>query len=206
VIRRKTSPKVKDGRVVPKNRWSPTRAIAEAFAGRAVPDGPSLVVHREHPGRSYRHLVDEWDVRLFVALLDDWPDLSQQLRGVLLAAGDEHCQGWYSGGVIGLAAWSRDLAQEWDKPFVDEHAVVLDRLDVPTEPCEQDSVLCRFDEASARGFLLMHVLLHELGHHRDRLDTRRRVDSPRGEPFAEAYANERAEALWPAYHRAFARR
>ena len=83
---------------------------------------------------------------------------------------------------------------------------MLERLDVPTEPCGGDTVLCRFDEASARGFLLMHVLLHELGHHRDRIETRRRVDCPRGEPFAESYANERAEALWPAYHRAFARR
>ena len=204
MIRRKTTPKVTDGRVAPKNRRA--RSAVARFDGGVLPGALSPIVQREHPGRTYRHVVDEWDVRLFVGLLAEWPELSRCLRGILLAAGDGDCMGWYSRGVIGLSAWDRDLFQEWDKEFVDEHALVMERLDVPTEPCDEGTVLCRFDEASARGFLLMHVLLHELGHHRDRIETRRRVDSPRGEPFAEAYANERAATLWPAYHRAFARR
>jgi len=204
VIRRKTSPKVTDGRVAPKNRRA--RSGVARFGSQTLPGAPSPIVEREHPGRAYRHVVDEWDVRLFVGLLSEWDELSRYLRGFVLVSGDEDCMGWYYRGVIGLAAWSRDFVRAWDKAFVEEHALVLERLDVPTEPYDEDWVLCRFDEASARGFLLMHVLLHELGHHRDRIETRRRVDSPRGEPFAEAYANERAETLWPDYHRTFARR
>lgn len=47
------------------------------------------------------------------------------------------------------------------------------------------------------GFQLLHVLPHELGHHRDRMTTRSRISAARGEPFAERYANEVFERLWP---------
>ena len=62
---------------------------------------------------------------------------------------------------------------------------MLDRLGVPIEPvfdspegdeecCRPNlfSQVCRFTEASARGFQLMHMFLHELGHYHDRMTTR----------------------------------
>ena len=102
MIRRKTSPRVTDGRVAPKNRRA-TSGVAR-FSGRALSGAPLPIVEREHPGRAYRHLVDEWDVRLFVGLLSEWPELSRHLRGFILVSGDEDCMGWYDRGVIGLAA------------------------------------------------------------------------------------------------------
>lgn len=47
------------------------------------------------------------------------------------------------------------------------------------------------------------MFLHELGHHVDRISTRSRRESSRGEAFAEDFALRRAERLWPAFVAAF---
>jgi hypothetical protein len=49
----------------------------------------------------------------------------------------------------------------------------------------------------------MHVLLHELGHHHDRITTRSQRDAARGESYAEAYAMRYVEALWHRYFSEF---
>jgi len=43
-------------------------------------------------------------------------------------------------------------------------------------------------EGQARAFQLVHVLLHELGHHHDRMTTRSQQNAARGERLAEEYA------------------
>ena len=63
-------------------------------------------------------------------------------------------------------------------------------------------MLCHFTETSARGYQLLSVLLHELGHHHDRLTTRSRCVG-RGEPYAERYAIEHTDLIWERYLRAF---
>jgi hypothetical protein len=45
--------------------------------------------------------------------------------------------------------------------------------------------------------LLLHVILHQLGHHGDRMQM------TRGEAFDERYANQMLEAIWPSYVRIF---
>lgn len=52
---------------------------------------------------------------------------------------------------------------------------------------------------TVRAFQLMHVLLHELGHHHDRISTRSKVRSSRGEGYAESYAVRYSNCLWEAY-------
>lgn len=37
----------------------------------------------------------------------------------------------------------------------------------------------RFTNKTAGAFMLMHVFLHELGHHYDTMQTRKKQDSPR---------------------------
>ena len=67
------------------------------------------------------------------------------------------------------------------------------------EPC----FLCKFTEAQVRGFQLLDVLLHELGHHHDRMTTRSQRGAERGEAYAEAYAVQYESLIWDQYLRKF---
>ncbi|HUG67127.1 MAG TPA: hypothetical protein VMM76_05225 [Pirellulaceae bacterium] len=88
---------------------------------------------------------------------------------------------------------------------MNDHSDILDRLGVEYEPVEDDldGTWCYFDDASIKGFQLMHILLHELGHHHDRMTTKSRVRSAHGEPFAETYALKYADRLGDDYFREF---
>lgn len=50
---------------------------------------------------------------------------------------------------------------------------------------------------------LRHILLHELGHHHDRMTTRSQFESSRGENYAEQYALRYADGIWDEYFRLF---
>ncbi len=49
----------------------------------------------------------------------------------------------------------------------------------------------------------LHILLHELGHHHDRITTRSRRRASRGESYAEQYARTYEERIWADYLRRF---
>lgn len=51
--------------------------------------------------------------------------------------------------------------------------------------------------------MLMHIFLHELGHHVDRLRSKKQNVMLGGEEFAEKYANERFTEIWPSYVKRF---
>lgn len=144
------------------------------------------------------------DVRRFINILPDWEELSVGLDAIVLAENDD-CMGWHWEGVVAICSWEREVIQDWDKEFVEEHVEILDRLGVRLEPIENDpeGILCHFDEASVKGFQLMHILLHELGHHRDRMTTKSQENAARGEPYAEKYAIELADKMWESYFREF---
>ena len=96
--------------------------------------------------------------------------------------------------------------------FCEEHESVLQCLQVPVETIPnhfgrleregvswdqyrqtygrhyEDDVFCGFTESTARAFQLLHILLHELGHHHDLITTRSRRKASRGEKYAEGYA------------------
>ena len=63
--------------------------------------------------------------------------------------------------------------------------------------------MCEFTEAQARAYQLLHILLHELGHHHDRMTTKPKVRASRGEPYAEAYALQYEARIWDRYQEAF---
>jgi hypothetical protein len=46
--------------------------------------------------------------------------------------------------------------------------------------------------------MLNEGLVHELGHHHDRMTSRGR-DAARGEPYATAYARQARAKVWPDY-------
>jgi hypothetical protein len=202
---RKTNPGVQDGVVQKKNRVDPSPGYRNWRQDVTVID-------RRRPGAGYRHLLRKGDVERFIGLLEDWGELSQGLDAVVLAPGTEEAEAQYRGDVITIHAWPRELAQASTLDFIEDHAELLARLGVPIEHPDDDpdddrdgEPLARlhWTEATARAYQLMHVFLHELGHHVDRMTTRSRRESSRGEDFAEGFALRRAEPLWPAYVAAF---
>jgi hypothetical protein len=194
---RKSTPKVRDGKVQRKNR----AALSLGYKNY-VQNRPQL--ERERPGAGYRHVLRKGDVERFITLLPDWDELSRDLDAIVLAAGDPDSMGWYGQGVVAVCAWDRELSRDWRSDFVVEHAPILERLDVSIEAPRRGMQRVHITEESVRAFQLMHVLLHELGHHHDRMTTRSQRRASRGEGFAEEYANRYMEAIWQAYTREFA--
>lgn len=191
---RRTATKVVDGKTRRKNRSVPTTHRG-------------YVIDREPPGRGCRHVVTKRDVQSFVELIPDWAALSQRIERIVLAARDEDADGTHEffhreeTAAIRLYAWEKDLWVEWTLPHVEAHRELLERLGVPCE-IAQDHVTCRFTEAQARAFSLLHVFMHELGHHWDRMHQKHR-HSTCGEDFAEAFANRHLDQLLPRYIRVF---
>jgi len=193
---RKTTPKVRDGKVQRKNRTDLSRHYKNYGQDRPVID-------RLRPGPGYRHVLLKRDVSRFIDLLPDWEELSRGLDAIVLVAGEEDCLGWHTPGLVAVCAWERGLVREWTEWFVKEHRSVLDRLGVVCDRQSDDTYLVHWTEASIRGFQLMHILLHELGHHHDRITTRSMVRASRGEFYAETYALAYADRIWNEYFRVF---
>ncbi|MFK7960508.1 MAG: hypothetical protein AB8G96_08275 [Phycisphaerales bacterium] len=139
------------------------------------------------------------DIAAFIDLLPDWDELGVGLDAIVIASGWPDCFGWYEPGMIALGAWPRGRHVVLDAEWVEECTPILDRLEVPRERVAGDRWRLTFDDAAARGFLLLDVLLHELGHHHDRMSTRAGTECPRGEGYAIDYAERRAEELWDRY-------
>ena len=194
---RKTGTKVRNGKVARKNRTDLSNHYSQVRQAETVVD-------RLRPGEGYKHFLTIADVKRFLRILPDWNELSVGLDAVIL---DERVDplGWHCDGVVAMCAWEREKTLDWDTSFVQDHAVILDRLGVKCEPIAGDpeGTWCFFDDASIKGFQLMHILLHELGHHHDRMTTKSQARSSRGESYAETYALKYADTLWDAYFQEF---
>jgi hypothetical protein len=83
-----------------------------------------------------------------------------------------------------------------------EHADVLELLGVKVWKVGPRWV-AQWTEDQARAYQLLHVFLHELGHHADRMSTRSGRCAARGEAYAEQYALELAAYLWDDFTRVF---
>jgi hypothetical protein len=223
--RRKTTPRVKDGRVQKKHR-------SEITAPDGYTQGCELQIIRHAPGPGRVHVVDEHDVRRFLELLPDWPRLGRGIRAIVLDRDREDFDGCYRhDGVIVLTSWPCEIVQELDLDYHEQHQAVFERIGVASDivapeprepsPAELDAAAggmaplpappepfarCWFEPDTARDYMLMHVFLHELGHHHDWRTLRPNATQNRGEDYAEAWALEREQQLWPRYRAIFARR
>ncbi len=197
---RKSAPKVKAGRVQKKNNQSPTGCYF-------IADMPWLMIDRKRPGKGCRHLLNSEQITRFLQLVPNWKELEGHLRAIVLDTKDaeEEMFGWHSSsGVIGICAWPRDFWIETSVKGYEDERLWLEMLDVPCEINRKiDTVTCQFTENTARGHQLLGTLLHEIGHHVDRITTRSKLDACRGEPFAIKYARETAQAIFPKYLREF---
>jgi hypothetical protein len=192
---RKSAPGVKHGVVQKKNRTERSRGWQNH--AQAIP-----AIDRERPGAGCRHLLRKVDVTRFLALLPDWDDLSEGVDVILLAGGGGP-MGWYDHGLVAVCAWDREIAWASDLEWVEEHRGELERIGVPIERRRKGMCWLGWTERTAKAFQLNHILLHELGHHHDRMTTRSKRATARGESYAERYAVEYAERIWRDYVAAF---
>jgi hypothetical protein len=186
---RRTATKVVDGQTRPKNRHTPTTH-------------QGYVIDRESPGKGYRHVLTKRDLQNFLDLIPEWSVLSHRLERIVLAVGsiDDGYHEFYhreKTGAIFLHAWDEDLWVQISSGYFERHRDILQRLGVSFD-LGDDSVACRFTERQAKAFVLLHVFMHELGHHRD-LTHQKHRHSTRGENYAERFANRHFEQLFPNY-------
>ncbi len=194
-INRKSTPGVSSGRVQKKNN-------PEWTANYYTTSPPSLVIDRQRPGQGYRHVLMQRDVERFIRLLPDWAELSRGLRAIVLAPGERGTAGWHTPGVVGVCAWEVDLWIDYAVGHYEDHQAIFERLGVRSHKIE-NGVMCEFTEDQARAYQLLHILLHELGHHHDRMTTKSKVRAARGEPYAESYALAYEARIWDRYQEEF---
>jgi hypothetical protein len=194
-INRKTDPKVIGGLVQKKNNWTPTSDYYNT-------EQAMLVIDRKRPGKGFRHLLKQNDIYDFIAILPDWKELSVGLNAVVLAPGSWDAFGFHVPGVVHVCAWDENIWTELSKEGYEAEKEILNKLGVP---CEHSggNVLCKFTEHTARAHQLLATLLHELGHHHDRMTTKSKICIARGETYAEAYAKAYAERIWVKYQEIF---
>lgn len=139
----------------------------------------------------------------FIEIIPEWNRFSERLERIVLASHSQDADGIYAfyhreeTGAIFLHSWPDDLWRELDSSYFNAHQTIFERLGLSSNR-RKGRVVCRFTEAQARAFMLLHVFMHELGHHFDRL-TQKHLDSKRGEDYAENFANSRFEQLFPSY-------
>ena len=197
-INRKATPKVVGGQVQKKNNPETSPSYYDT-------PPPALVIHRQRPGKGYRHVLMQRDIETFIGLLPEWGELSRSLKAIVLAPGDRQCFGYHTPGVVHICAWEADL---WLRYREDENGLyknlpIFRRLGVICEPDETGHTHCQFNQFNVRAFQLLHILLHELGHHHDHLTTKPQGKPNRGEPYAEAYALRHEAVIWGRYQEAF---
>ena len=192
---RRSTPKVKSGKVQRKNRSKPTQS------------GP--LIKREPPGAGFRHIIRKTDIDRFVRLLPEWEELSDGLNEIILAAGERSTSGWHMPGVVAICAWEHGNIRELNQAFVGEHASLFDRLGIlyswiADEDYEDNGYfMVQYSDDSIRAYQLLHIFLHELGHHHDRMTTRDRRRASRGESFAEVYAYRNESLVYDRYCQEF---
>ena len=179
---RKTAPGVEFGEVRKKNNWRQSPCCY------SVPQWIPAI-DRLRPGEGYRHLLMKRDVERFIELIPHWEDSARDLDVIVLDRGRRGLHGWYDRGVIGICAWRTDMSYELCPWWYREHRELLNRLGVHVEDYGREPYIVHWTPDTARAYQLCHVLLHELGHHNDRMNTRSKRDNgPRGEDWAEQYA------------------
>lgn len=194
---RRTAPKVADGRVQFKSNWEAHRAD---YTRRVQKE---IAIDRRPAGPGYRHLITVAQLRDFLPLLPEWEGLALGLDAIVLDGGSSSTLGWHMHGVVAINAWDKRLWwSELSPEFAEEHDEVLDLLGVERVKVGRRTEV-RWTEPQARAFQLLDVLVHELGHHRDRVTTRSFARPARGEGYAEGYAQHTLKLVLPEYARRF---
>lgn len=194
-VKRKSSPKVIGGKVQRKDN----RAITPDYYNS---EQPLPVIDRKRPGPGYRHLLKQKDIVDFLDILPHWPELCRGLNAIVLAPGDCRVFGYHVPGVVHICAWDKELWIRLSPEGYEQERFFLERMGVP---CERrgGELMCKFTESTARAHQLLATLLHELGHHHDRITTKSKRRASRGESYAEEYAKKYTDEIWTRYLETF---
>jgi hypothetical protein len=189
-MNRKTTPKVKDGRVQKKNRhdltpnyWNTRQSI--------------LQIDIENPGKGYKHFLKKRDIIQFLEILPHWEEIEFEFDAILLGQGGDS-DGWYLDGVVAICAWDKNMTSFQNANYFNDHKELFDRLGVKYE-IKKNGVLCHFTEDQIKAYQLLHILLHEIGHHHDRISTKSKGRPSNGETYAESYAFKYEKVIWNKY-------
>lgn len=192
-IVRRTSTKVINGVVSPKNREDAT-------------DPRPYEIIREPSGRGYRHVVSARQLEQFIRLIPEADRLLEGVERIVLSGGDS-AFGWHRRShrrkvaVIELCAWPKSLWTPMPLWYFRLHQRYFDAFRVGYSLGERP-IMCRFNTAQARAFSLLHVFLHELGHHQD-WKHRRGGYFPGEELYADEFAFRYFDQLLPPYRKQF---
>ncbi len=193
---RKTTPKVKGGSVLRKNNHKHTSNYWNTHQGH-------IVIDAEKSGKAYKHFLKKKDIIRFLEIIPNWDEVSIELNAIVLAYGNSSWFGCYDElGVISISAWEREKDVLFDKAFYEEHKALFDRLGIQATD-QVEGVFCEFNEDQIKGFQLLHILLHEIGHHVDRMKTKSKRECARGEQFAEDFAFKFEKEIWDEYQNVF---
>jgi hypothetical protein len=196
-IHRKSATRVRGGRVAKKNNWVPD--LKDYYARPQS----EIQIERTDPGPGYRHVVTVSELRQFLEILPDWDELAVGLEAISIWRGNSEWLGISNPGVVVITAWPREMWWSVEPSWIEEEAEVLERLEVEVVAHPESSDLeVRWTPAQARAYMLTDVLVHELGHHHDRM-TSRSGRLGRGERFAVQYASRVRAEVWPEYTRRF---
>jgi len=158
---------------------------------------------KERPGRGFFHAISKPILLDFFALIPKWDEISVGLKGVRLVERQKGVDGWYHHDrVICICAWERELWRTVSDDFFLEHRQLLERLNVEYEQTDCGWLL-KHTEETVRAYQLLHIFLHELGHHCDLMSTKRAKKPGRGEQFAEGWALEHERKIWEKYQNTF---
>lgn len=93
-----------------------------------------------------------------------------------------------------MSAWPEELWGDFEEEYFQEHRWHFDLFGVVYEKQKKEWA-CYFTEGQARAFMLLHIFLHELGHHVDKLRSKNKNEIFGG----EEYANKLCKQMWPQY-------
>lgn len=192
---RRTATRIKKGTVQKKNRHTKTPNYWNTYQD-------DIQIDVENPGKGYKHFLKKRDIKQFLEILPNREEIDIMFDAVLLASGDYYTDGWYQNGVIAICACEKDLTMEYDLSYFNAHKSTFDKLGVKYT-VKKDIVICDFTENQIKAYQLLHILLHEIGHHHDRVNTKSKRRCARGENYAESYAFKYEEMIWNKYFEYF---
>jgi len=192
---RRTATRIKKGTVQKKNRHTKTPNYWNTRQDEIQIDIVS-------PGKGYKHFLKKRDIKQFLEILPNREEIDIEFDAIVLAHGSSYRDGYYRNGVICICAWDKEKTIEYTIGHFNNHKNIFDRLGVKYT-IKKDYVICDFTENQIKAYQLLHILLHELGHHHDRINTKSKKNCDRGENYAESYAFKYEEIIWNKYFEYF---
>ncbi len=197
-MNRRSATRVKAGKVQKKNNYSETLYAAPVWGF------PQII--RQRPGEGYQHILGGGGIHTFLQLLPDQSDVWNTIAGIVLAPGNTGAFGCVSRcgsqWLVEINAWPRDIWCTFSPAVYQQELYWLEKLGVPCEK-QNSQYVCKFTEQTARAHQLLATLLHEIGHHHDRLSTRKQQNCGRGEPYAFEYSRKYMDQIFDSYCRTF---